>query len=124
MATAFGLPALRDRFGSPFRYFGIDGEEAHRVSYPGSLQNPGMITKAVSKRPHSKGSADLIYGHASFKLFKNRNVVSFEQAERGCDDPMLQRRIVWRAERIAHRERDEQSPRRFDRRGDFTQKGN
>jgi hypothetical protein len=58
------------------------------------------------------------------KLLESRNVISFEQAERGGDDPMLQRRVVRRAERISHRERDEQRPRRLDQRSHFPQQGN
>jgi hypothetical protein len=61
---------------------------------------------------------------ALYKLFDDRNVVPFEQSERGGDDSTLQERVVRLTERITHRERDEQRPRRFERRGDFPQQRN
>jgi hypothetical protein len=59
-----------NRFGSHLPSYRPSGQET-RAGFPSLVARVSKwSTKAVSRRPHSKGSADLIYAHASAKVTK------------------------------------------------------
>ena len=65
VATAFGVRLLGTALVVHFDPAAMIGEETHSAPLPGKSVESGDDYQSGSKQPHSKGSADLIYAHAS-----------------------------------------------------------
>jgi len=65
VATAFGVRLLGTALVAHFDPAAMIGEETHSGPLPGKSVESGDDYQSGSKQPHSKGSADLIYAHAS-----------------------------------------------------------